>query len=467
MNMPHVSAGSTVRSFLAEVWGRTGFTREGRLWHMRRAASFLRSSGYLLATVALVFPTACGDSDSGPGGASETIQLWTLQNDQQNPVTRAAIDEFNKDSDIKVEMSTFVNEPYKQKLQVAMGSPNPPDIFFNWGGGNLAQFVDADQVADLTEAMTKNPTVADAFIPSVYEVGKIGGKVYGLPNGSMQPVLLFFNKEVFNNAGVAPPKNYDDLLTLIEVFKGKGIIPLALAGSQGWTELMYLMNLLDRVGGPEKYANISAKKAGAWRDPAMIKSLTMCQDLVKRGAFGTNFSSVNYDNTGAGKLFATGKAAMHLMGTWEYSSQLANNPDFAKKFLGWTLFPAVVDGAGDPRNVVGPPNNFFSVSAKSKQKDAAINFLVKTLTSDSYIKGLVKAGEVPAVKGADEKMANTENVDFTSFVFKTVSEAPSFTPAWDQDLEPKVGAEINSNLQKLFLSQITPEDFASAMEKVK
>jgi raffinose/stachyose/melibiose transport system substrate-binding protein/xylobiose transport system substrate-binding protein len=434
---------------------------------MRRAARLLRSAGYLFATVALVFPAACGDSDSGSGSESGTIQLWTLQNDQQNPVTKAAIDEFNKNSDIKVEMSTFVNEPYKQKLQVAMGSPNQPDIFFNWGGGNLGQFVDANQVADLTEAMDKNPKVADAFIPAVYEVGKIGGKVYGLPLGSMQPVLLFINKEVFNKAGVAPPKTYDDLLALIEVFKGRDIIPIALAGSQGWTELMYLMNLLDRVGGPEKYANISSGKAGAWRDPAVIRALTMCQDLAKRGAFGANFSSINYDNTGAGKLFATGKAAMHLMGTWEYSSQLANNPDFARKFLGWTLFPAVVDGAGDPRNVVGPPNNFFSVAAGSKHRDAAIDFLVKTLTSDSYVQGLVKAGEVPAVKGADEKMANTENVDFTTFVFKTVSEAPSFTPAWDQDLKPSVGTEINSNLQKLFLSQITPEDFASTMEKVK
>ena len=31
-----------------------------------------------------------------------------------------------------------------------MGSPNPPDVFFNWGGGNLAQFVKAGNVVDLT-----------------------------------------------------------------------------------------------------------------------------------------------------------------------------------------------------------------------------------------------------------------------------------------------------------------------------
>jgi hypothetical protein len=48
-------------------------------------------------------------------------------------------------------------------------------------------------------------------------------------------------------------------------------------------------------------------KPGAWRDPAITTALQQIQDLVKRGAFGTDFNSVNYVNDGAGLLFSKGK----------------------------------------------------------------------------------------------------------------------------------------------------------------
>ena len=150
----------------------------------------------------------------------------------------------------------------------------------------------------------------------------------------------------------------------MDAFKTQGVIPIVLPGTQAWTELMYLEYLLDRVGGPQKFADIVAGKPGAWRDPAVLQALTMCQDLAERGAFGKNFASINYDNTGASRLFATGKAAMFLMGSWEYTSQASNNPDFVTSGnLGWVPFPAVEGGAGDPKNVVGNPSNYFSVRA--------------------------------------------------------------------------------------------------------
>lgn len=416
----------------------------------------------------MAFTAGCENASSGSSAEeSGTIQLWTLQSDLRNPVTNQTIEEFNKNSKVKVEMSVFANDPYKQKLQESMGSPSAPDIFFNWGGGNLAQFVEAGQVVDITKELNENREVADAFIPSVLEVGKINGKQYGLPTASMQPVILFYNKEVFASAGVQPPKTYDDLLALIDVFKARSVIPIALAGSQGWTELMYLMNLVDRIGGQQKYTEIAAGKSGAWRDPAVLKALELCQDLAKRGAFGSNFSTVNYDNTGAGKLFATGKAAMHLMGTWEYSNQSSNNPDFASRGLGWTAFPSVSGGVGDPRNVVGAPSNYYSVSTSSKHKAVAIEFLMKTLTERSQVEGMLKAGEIPAVRGAEKLAAGLENAEFTTFVYDFVSKAPAFTPAWDQGLSPAEGNAVNANLQKLFLGQITPEQFATAMELVK
>lgn len=434
----------------------------------------------LAGVLAAALAVTAGCGTSGPAGtagdsaggdapaASGKLSLWVLQSDTQNPVLKARIDEFNKTSDVDIQMTTYVNDAYKQKLQVSMGSANAPDIFLNWGGGNLGQFVQAGQVLDLTEALGKQPEFAGRFLPSVLDVGKVDGKQYGLPMSGMQPMMLYYNTKVMSDNGLQPPKTYDELLTTVDKLKGAGKIPIALAGSQGWTELMYLMYLVDRNGGQQAFADIAAGKPGAWQAPAVLKSLQMCQELAKRGAFGTNFASINYDNTGASKLFATGKAAMHVMGSWEYASQLGDNPKFIKdKGMGWVPFPAVTGGSGDPAGVVGVPANYFSVSKSSKHPDVAVDFLVKTLASDVYVDGLINAGEVPAVKGTDAKLSGAANADFTTFVYGLVDKAPSFTLAWDQALAPSVGAEVNKNLQKLFLSQLSPEQFAAAMEKAQ
>jgi xylobiose transport system substrate-binding protein len=439
---------------------------------MRHHSRWMRGAGCLFATAVLAMAaTGCKGSDSknsGSSGSSGPVQVWALQDPSNQPIIQAGIDAYGKSGKSKLELQTFTNDAYKQKLQVSMGSPNAPDVFFNWGGGNLAQYVKAGQVADLTDALAKNSEAANAFLPSVLDVGKVDGKQYGLPMNGIQPVVMFYNKKVFADAGLQPPKTYDDLLGAVDKFKAKGVIPIALAGSQGWTELMYLESLLDRVGGPAKFADIVAGKDGAWKDPAVIKSLTMCQELAKRGAFGSNFSSINYDNTGSSKLLATGKAAMHLMGAWDYPSQVNNNPDFVKAGnLGWFAFPSVTGGAGDAKSVVGNPSNYFSVRSGGKNTEAAVDFVIKTLSSAAYTDDLIKAGQVPAVKGVDAKLANSPNTDFAVWTYQLVSNAPSFTQSWDQALSPAAGTELNANMQKLLLSQLTPDAFADAMAKVK
>lgn len=417
------------------------------------------------ATAAALATAGCGTS--GPGGDHDTVQLWVLQNDVQNPVLKSRIDAYNSTSDSTIKMTTYVNDPYKQKLQVAMGSPNAPDIFFNWGGGNLAQYVDAKQVLDLGPTMKKHPKFADSFVPTVLDAGKVDGKQYGIPMSGMQPTLLFYNKKVFAEAGKRPPTTYQQLLSLIDAFRAKNITPIALAGSQGWTELMYLMYLTDRIGGPTVAAAIADGKPGAWRDPAVRAAAQHCHDLVKRGAFGDHYSSVDYDNNGASKLLATGKAAMQLMGSWEYQTQLGENPDFiSSDGLGWVAFPKLEHADGDPRNVVGVPANFFSVTASSKHHSTAIDFLVKTLTADKYLTGLIGEGEIPAVTGIKPKLTG-DSKPYTTFVYDLVSKAPSFTMAWDQAVTPSVGSALNTNLQKLFLSQLTPAAFVTAMDKAK
>ncbi len=396
------------------------------------------------------------------------FQVWALQDPQNQPIIEAGLDSFNKTSAVKGKLTVYLNDAYKQKLQVSMGSPNAPDIFFNWGGGNLVPYVKAGRVAALDDALSRNPDVKNAFLDSVMKTARVNGHQYGLPINGIQPVILYFNKAVFAKYHQQPPQTWDDLMRLVDAFKSKGVIPLVLPGTQAWTELMYLEYLLDRVGGPAKFEAIVSGTSSAWADPAMLRALQLCQDLAKRGGFGTNFASINYDNTGASALFAAGKAAMFLMGSWEYTNQAQVQPDFFKSGnLGFTTFPTVTGGTGDPRDIVGNPSNYFSIRVNGRNTQTATDFLMKTLNSDGYVTSLVNSGQVPAIKGVNAKFSGSPNADFLNFTYNMANNAPAFTQSWDQALSPSVAADLLTNLQKLFLADITPQQFVDAMEKAK
>ncbi|MEU6284463.1 extracellular solute-binding protein [Streptomyces sp. NPDC047028] len=433
---------------------------------MNRALTLRFTTALATATALAATATACGSSGPGAsGGGSGKVTVWALQDTALNPVQRKTVSAFNASSeDAEASIQFFVNDPYKQKLQTALGSPNAPDVFLNWGGGNLTTYVRSGNVADLGTDL--DASFKNKFLPSVMAGGTIDGKTYGVPMEGVQPVALFYNKDVFARAGITePPATWPDLLHDIDRMKAEHITPIALAGSQAWTELMWLEYLLDRVGGPQVFAGIQAGKPGAWKDPAVTTALTMIRALVDRGAFGTNYGSVGQDSGGADALLSKGRAGMELMGSWEYAGQLATAPDFVKKGkLGWTTFPTVPKGKGDAKNIVGNPCNFFSVTAKSKNRAAAVDFITRTVTQPSYVRNLIDIGQVPAIAGIEDQLKSGPNADYTTFVYGLVEHAPNFTQSWDQALAPATAQKLLTELQKVFNKQATPQQFVSAMD---
>ncbi|WP_445518418.1 extracellular solute-binding protein [Streptomyces sp. NEAU-174] len=430
-----------------------------------RARARARTRSTLAAATLLVGTALAGCGSGGPGGSDDgSLDVWVYQ-DASTKVQREVVERFNKTSDIKVKLTQVPGEGYSDKMRTSMGTPNAPDVFFNWGGGSISDFVKKDMLLDLDPAMAKDPELKKAFIPTILDAGAIDGKHYGIPMRGMQPVILFYNKDVFEEAGAQPPKSWDDLLKLIDTFKDKGVTPFALAGTDAWTELMWVEYLVDRYGGAGVFQKIQSQGMAAWDDPAVLKAAQTVRDLVGRGAFGKNYKSVNYTADGASTLFAKGKAAMHLMGSWEYANQKANQPAFAKSGLGWTTFPAVPGGTGDPKSVVGNPTNYWSVNAKVKgdKQKAAIEF-VKFAAKKDYSKDLIANGDVPTTSDATSLLAGHENPDYARFQYDLVKQAPDFTLSWDQALPAKYTPPLHTAVQKLFNGQLSPAGFIDALK---
>ncbi|WP_304454852.1 ABC transporter substrate-binding protein [Nocardiopsis sp. YSL2] len=412
------------------------------------------------SVLALLTATACGGGGGG-AAADDTMHVWMYQ-DTLVVVQEAAVERFNADSDVQAVIDEVPGDNYEERLRTAMGSSEQPDVFFNWGAGSIQPYVDQDMLMPLDDLLAEDPELADAFIPSILEAGKVDGVQYGIPLRGTQPVILFYNEAVFEDVGVEPPQTWEDILDLVDAFDEAGVTPFALAGADPWTEQMWLQYLVDRIGGPEVFERIHGGDMEGWRDPAVLEAAETVQDLVERGAFGDAYASVSYTEGGASTLLSEGRAAMHLMGSWEYSTHLDQDRAFAEDDLGYTVFPPVPGGEGDPANVVGNPTNFFSVTADTDHPEQAREFLGHT-SREEYVADMVANGEVPTTTNAEAAVADSPNPEFAAFQYEMVRDAPHFQLSWDQALPPETATPMVTEIESLFNGQSTPEQFVDAL----
>ncbi|MCS4276712.1 extracellular solute-binding protein [Mycetocola lacteus] len=422
----------------------------------------------VMATAAILALTLTGCGSAGNSVPEGSATMWTLAGGTE-PIINDSVARWNKAHESEsIKLDSFANDAYKTKVRTAIGAGEGPTFIYSWGGGVLRDYVEAGQVEDLSGFLAENPEVADRYLKSVLPTGQVDGKTYALPNNANTPVMIYFNKKVFEEAGVTPPKTWDDLMSLVKVFKDKGIAPFSLGGQSKWPNLMWLQYLTDRIGGPEVFQAIIDGKPDAWSNPAVLAALTKIQELVDAGGFVTGFSSIAADSGADRALLHTGKAAMLMQGAWAYPTFKTDAPQFVKDGdLGYIPFPAVTGGVGDPQNIVGNPSNFWSVSSKAtpEQKKAALAYLKDGMFDAEYTKQLIDTGSVPVVTGVEDQLKKSEDADFLTFTYNLASNAPHFQLSWDQALPSTQGDAMLTNLDQIFLKKITPEEFATNMNK--
>jgi len=434
---------------------------------------FRQSLAVLAAGSMLVTLAACGGSQptgpsdsqesSGVDAASAGATLWGLTGGSE-PALRSSLKRWNSaHSDQQIAAEWFANDAYKEKIRTSIGSGNSPTLIYSWGGGTLADYVADDAVIDLGDQL--KPAL-DRVFESVVDTGRVNGDIYAVPMNQSQPIVLYYNKKLFEEAGISVPSTYAELLDAVETFKSQDVIPIALAGQSVWPELMYIEYLVDRIGGPEVFDAVLAGEQGAWSDPAIVEALTKIQELVDAGAFGEGFASTSADGGGDTALVYTGRAAMVLQGAWVYPNFLKNAPEFMEAGkLGYAPFPAVKGGSGDEANLVGNPSNYWSVSAAASEEEqqVAIDYLLAETYSKENVQDFLEIGTVPPLKGIEDEVAAADESGYLPFVYDMIKSAPHFQLSWDQALPPDQAQALLDNLSKIFLGQITPQQFVDAM----
>ncbi|MBM7588101.1 raffinose/stachyose/melibiose transport system substrate-binding protein [Bacillus pakistanensis] len=350
----------------------------------------------------LIFTLLVGcSSTSNSESSGDTIELsffhrWPTEPKKQ--FFEEAVKEFEASHpNIKIKTEAVLNDSYKEKIRVVLGSKNPPDVFFSWSGEFAYNFVRANQALDLTGAVNEDKEWSSQIIESQFKPFTLDGKIYGVP-WSTDGKAFFYNKSIFNELNLEVPKTWSDFITVSEKIKDAGITPISFGSKAPWT-ISHYIGSLNQLMVPE---DVIAKDydrqnvEGDFSHPGYVKALEKFMELEPYFNKGVN----SVDHQYARELFIGGKAAI---GFFQLAEIGLIEPTL-KEDLGVFNIPTIEGGKGNPNSITAAPEGIM-ISSKTKHPEEAMEF-VKFLTSkEKGIEQLTEVSEYSAVKGT----TNSEN----------------------------------------------------------
>lgn len=392
------------------------------------------------------------DAEIAGDGEQITLNLWHIETGPSEETIEVAVERFEENNpNVTVEVSQQENDPYKSQLSVAMGGGNPPDVFHSWGGGWLKQFVDSDQVLDITDSVD-----ASLYNEAALSVATFDHNIYGAPV-SMDVVPVFYNKDMFEEYGLEEPETYDDLLDIVQTLSDNGVTPFALANQTKWTGSFYLMYLAERIGGPELFNEAFERSGRTFDDEAYVEAGRKIQELVEMGAFPEGVNGMNYDTGQSRQMLYTESAAMMTMGGWLVNNVRDEMPEFEDK-LGFFLFPSVEGGEGAKNHVVGGVSPVFSVAQQTDHPELAAELVNELASLETATEMANNAGSISAVMGVEYDDPYIQEMS------EVLESSEAMQTYYDQTLPPELAQVHLDTTQALFGLSMEPEE---AMDEVE
>jgi xylobiose transport system substrate-binding protein len=303
----------------------------------------------------------------------------------------------------------------------------------------------------------------------VFKEEVIGGTTFGIPMRGVSPMFMFYNKGVLNRLGLKPATTMEELVRQIPALRSAGVTPIGLGGADKWPQMVWFQYLYSRIAGNDAVAQGLAGDERVWASRESRSALRLLRNLVDTEAFGGTYDSVEYSSTGSAALLRSGRTAYELQGSWHFATTVESAPAFADE-LGWTPFPTVRGGTGEPGEIVGNLSNFYNVLTETRYPEAAGQFLAQ-LYSEDFLTDQIHLGNLPPTINAGELVQGDArltplNKRYLSFIVSLVADAPAFQLSWDQTVPADKQIPFQRTMADYFNNTIDADAFIQKAQEL-
>jgi multiple sugar transport system substrate-binding protein len=397
-----------------------------------------------LAALNVLAVTACSGTNSGKAPAPDAGNGQTAEAPKTDKITLRVMDwadsekpyreKFIKDFEakypnIKIEYTLLTSDQFQNTITTAIKSGDAPDLFPIPGNMSLSMAVKGGWYQPIDPYI--DDEFKNRFVDGIFVEGTtmLDGKIYSIPALSSVPnTLVYYNKQLFRDAGLdpeKPPKTYSEFREaakkITEAGKGKayGIIE---GGKQIGRWKLAAMDWSALGGsGLNQHSPISlVTHKASYDSKAVLDVFGLFKGLKDDGSYHPKTMSISAPEARA--LFGEGQAGFIIQGEWCIGVWRRDNPnlDFG------VMAPPVPD---DGQKGFLPQSNYspwIGISQTTKHPKEAALYL-KEYFSKEYQSVLVKAGDrFSILKGVNESSSDIPQFkQYYDIVQKTARLVPS------------------------------------------
>jgi alpha-glucoside transport system substrate-binding protein len=346
----------------------------------------------VLAVLALV-AAGCGGDDNNGGntsaqkpaaekkvsGSLSIVGVWT-GDEQKN--FQAVLDGFKaKQPDVTVKYQP-AGDNVPTVLGTAVEGGNPPDLATVAQPGVIAEFQAKGALKPIDFA---KPTLSENYPADFVKLGTIENKLYSFVFKGANKSTVWFNVKAFQDAGVTPPKTFDEWLQGAKTVKASGVPAFSVGGADGWTLTDLFENIYLRQAGPDKYDQLATHEI-KWTDPSVKEALTKMAEIVgdpsniaggKSGALQTDFP------TSVEAVFNDSpKASMVIEG--DFVPGVVSSKTKLKPKSGYDVFP--FPEVGDTTGAVVGGGDSIVMFKDTPASQALVNYLASPEAAAIWVK---------------------------------------------------------------------------------
>ena len=341
----------------------------------RRVVSILSIILVLGFSLAL---TACGGG--GKSNKLEIFSWWTAggEADGLKAIYAVYTKAYPNVQIINATVSGGAGTNAKAVLSTRLTGGDPPDAFQLHAGLEVEKY-DPEKYLQPLDAFYASEGLDKVFPKDLLSLLQYKGHYWGVPVNIHRANVLWYNKKLFADNKLQPPKTWDEFFKVAKVFKSKGIIPLAIGTHDGYEAGHTFETVLISVLGADGYKGLWTG-ATPWSDPKVTEALETFKKMLQY--VNSDNSALTWDQ--CLQYMIDNKAAMHIMGDWV-------NGWFSSKGYtgyGWQAVPgpAIYDALSDS----------FALPKGAKDQTNAMNWLKVCASKDGQEAFNPLKGSIPA-----------------------------------------------------------------------
>lgn len=323
-------------------------------------------------SAAVTDTASAGDETSQQGG---TLRLWHYEgaDSAMGKAWAEAIKVFESETGATVDFEEKGFEQIRSTASQVLNSDQAPDLMeYNKGNATAGLLASQGLLTNLNDAVAKygwdSKLASSLQTTAKYDDdGVMGsGNWYGIPNYG-EFVTVYYNKAMFDDAGLSIPTTYDELVADMDAFVKAGITPLAESGAeyplgQLWYQLA--LSKADRqwVNDYQLYEH-----PVDWHGAEISYATDTLKDYIDKGYISSDATGMKAED--AGVAFISGQYPMFVSGSWWYGRFVSEISDFE-----WGIFPFPGSDLS-----LGSSGNIWVIPEKAANKDLAEKFIDITM----------------------------------------------------------------------------------------